>query len=213
MEREIQSKKRYLLAFLIGTSVFCSVFLLTLLISNSELSRVYSIQGEMAQDIFKDKLSYSFFQEQTCSQESFNQISRDLGYSGSIINELERKLGKDDERVLEQKKFYTLVLLEHLEFLIDYNKKCNTSLDYILFFYSNQKGQYKSSEDLGKILDVLVGKNKNLSVYSFDVNLEGDLMQKLKEKYNITKAPTIVINDKFYLEGVNSLNDLESYLN
>jgi glutaredoxin len=186
--------------------------LLTTTISKVELGRVYSIQGEMAQDIFKDKLAYSFFEEKVCSQESFSQISKDLGYSGSIINSLEEKLGKEDERVLEQKKFYTLVLLEHLEFLKDYNSICNTSLDYILFFYSNQKGQYKSSENLGKMLDVLTVEKQNVSVYSFDINLDSELIEKLVKKYNITQAPTIVINGNVKLEEVQSINEVKSYL-
>ncbi len=212
-QREIQSKKRYLFAFLIGTTIFFLIFLLTFFISKQEVNRVYSIQGEMAQDIFRDKLIYSFFEEGNCSEESFNKISKDLGYSGSIINELERKIGKEDAEVLEQKKFYTLILLEHLEFLKEYNQKCNTSLNYILFFYSNKRGQFQSSEEAGKILDVLAQKNEKVSIYSFDVNLDSELIKLLKERYNITGTPTIIINEKISLRNVNSIEDIERYLN
>jgi len=213
VQREIQSKGRYLLAFLIGTSIFCSIFLLTFFFSNQELGNVYLIQEKFSQDIFKDKLSYSFFGEGKCSQESFNKISRDLGYFGRIINELEKKLGKEDKRVLEQKDIYTLILLEHLDFLIDYNEECNTSWNYILFFYSNNKNDYTSSEEVGKILDVLVVKNQKVSVYSFDINLNTDLIKKLKEKYRVFKAPTLIINGKNRLDDVKDIKEIEQYLN
>jgi hypothetical protein len=212
-QRKIQSKKRYLLSFIIGTSIFCLIFILTNFLGRTELDRMYSINGEMAQDIFKDKLAYSFFNERTCSEEYFGKISRDLGYSGSIINNIEKKFGKEDKEVLEQKKFYTLVLLEHLEFLKDYNKNCNSSFQYILFFYSNQQNKYPQSEEAGRILDLISKDYPNLSIYSFDINLESELIQKLITKYNITKAPTVIIDDKFVIDEVKSIEEVKKYLN
>ncbi len=209
----MQSKKRYLLSFIIGTLVFCLVFILTNFLGRTELNRMNSINGEMAQDIFKDKLAYSFFDERTCSEEYFGKISRDLGYSGSIINNIEKKFGKEDQGVLEQKKFYTLVLLEHLEFLKDYNKNCNSSFQYILFFYSNQKEIYPQSEEVGRMLDSLGKDYPNVSVYSFDINLNSDLIKKLINKYNVTEVPLVIIDEKFVLEGIKSIQEVEKYLN
>lgn len=209
----MQSKKRYLLSFIIGTAIFCLIFILTNFLGRTELNRMNSINEEMAQDIFKDKLAYSFFDERTCSEEYFGKISRDLGYSGSIINDIEKKFGKEDLGVLEQKKFYTLVLLEHLEFLKDYNKNCNSSFQYILFFYSNQKDKYEDSEEVGRMLDSLGKDYPNVSVYSFDINLNSDLIQKLVDKYNVTKAPLVIIDEKFVLEDIKNIEEVEKYLN
>jgi len=213
MGKGIQSKKRYLISLLIGTSIFILILLLTNFIGKGELNNINSINGEMAQDIFKDKLVYSFFDEGNCSSETFGKISRDLGYSGTIINDLETKFGKDDPDVLEQKKFYTLVLLEHLEFLKDYNKKCNTSYQSILFFYSNKNEVSSKNENVGRILDIVSRDNKNLSIYSFDAELNSELIQRLIQRYNITQVPAVIIDEKFVLTSINNVEDINKYLN
>lgn len=210
--RKIQSKKRYLLSFMIGTIIFLGVFLLTNFLSNIELKRMDSITGTIAQDIFKDKLIYSFFNESECSEESFGKISRDLAISGNLINHLEEKLGKTDRNVLRQKETYTLILLEHLEFLKDYNIKCNAKNNNILFFYSNEDSKIQQSERVGRVLDVLGNKYPKLSIYSFDINLDVDLIKKLLEKYNISQAPSVLIDEKILLTEITSSEDIEKYL-
>jgi hypothetical protein len=210
--KEVQSKLRYLLALLIGTSIFLSVILLSNVFGKVELNRIDSINGEMAQDIFKDKLIYSFFEEGICSEDTYNKISMDLRSSGTIINDLEIKFGKNDPDVLEQKKFYTLMLLEHLEFLINYNSNCDTSLPYILFFYSNQKDKLETSQNVGKTLDIVSKEHPKLLIYSFDINLESELIKRLLTKYSITQAPTLVINGKTTLENSQNINEIEKYL-
>jgi len=211
-QRKIQNKKRYLLSFVIGTFIFLLVFLLTNAISKIELNRMDGIIGIIAQNIFKDKLMYSFFNEPLCSEESFGKISRDLAISGSLIGSLEDKLGKTDRNVLKQKEIYTLILLEHLEFLKDYNIKCNSSLQNILFFYSNEDSKIKKSETIGKVLDVIGNRYPQISIYAFDVNLDTLLIQSLLKKYQITEAPAIIINEKVTLTEIESSKDIEKYL-
>ena len=212
-ERKFKNKKNYLFAFIIGTFVFIAIFFLTRSLSSIESDRIYSIQGEMAQDIFKDKLIYSFFDEHSCSEESFSQISKDLGYSGKIIDDLEKKLGKDDKNVLEQKKFYTLVLLEHLQFVKDYNDICHTSIPVLLFFYSNQKEKTQETEDMGRILDIIARDYPELVIYSFDVNLNSELITKIMNKYNITDSPIILVNEHSISGKITNLKEIEKYLN
>jgi hypothetical protein len=212
-ERKFKNKKNYLLAFIMGTFVFVAIFIFTNSLSSIESNRIYSIQGEMAQDIFKDKLIYSFFEEHPCSGESFSKISKDLGNSGRIIDDLERKLGKDDKNILEQKKFYTLILLEHFEFVKTYNKICNVSTPTILFFYSNKKEDINNNEEMGRILSIVANGHPEVVIYSFDINLDSELIKKLVNKYNVLDSPTIIVNEKTILGGITSFSSIEKYLN
>ena len=212
-KREFKSKRRYLFAFLIGTAVFFLVFVLSYYISYLEFQRVSNLQGDISYKIFEDKLDYSFFNLGKCSNESFEKISADLGFQGRIIDDLEKKLGKGNEKVLEKKKFYTLIELEHFEFVNMLNKDCSTNINTILFFYSNDKDDIIKSEDTGKLLDVLYGRNSgNLVIYSFDVNLDADLIKNLMEKYGVETSPTLIVNGKTKLFNPKNINEVEKYL-
>ena len=212
-ERKIQSKSRYLWAFIVGTAIFAVVFLISYSISYLEFQRISNLQGIIAYDIFEDKLDYSFFNLGTCSNESFKKISEDLGFQGNIINDLEGKLGKENPVVLEKKKFYTLIELEHFEFINMLNKDCGTKINTVLFFYSNRKEDIVEGEDTGRLLDVLYSRNSdNLMIYSFDVNLDSDLVKNLMKKYNIENSPTVIVNGKTKLFHPENINLIEKYL-
>jgi hypothetical protein len=210
--RAIQSKKRYLWAFLIGTFIFIFGFVLTYSISYLEYQKISNAQEKVSYQIFKDKLYYSFFDNDVCSLGFFEKVTQDLRFHGTVINDLEKKLGKDNQGVLFQKKFYSLIELEHFQFLRDMNSKCGSNISSILFFYSNKDENIQLSEDTGKILDVVYSKNNNLFTYSFDINLDDDLISGLKQKYNVTQSPTIVINEKYKLVQPRNINEIENYL-
>ncbi len=204
--RKLQSKKRYLLAFMIGTFIFISVFSISFIISYYELRNISRFQENTTYKIFSDKMLYDFFEENMCDRESYRKISEDLGFQGTIISDLEEKIGKTNEQVLFRKKYYSLVLLEHFEFVNNLNKKCGRNISTILFFYSNTKNERKQSEVVGRLLDYAYQKNNNLIIYSFDINLDSDLIKALKKKYNVEVTPTIIINDYKKVEGEENIN-------
>ena len=211
--RGVQSKGRYVAAFLIGTGVFILVFVLANFISYLEFQRITTMQGKTAYGIFESKLDYNFFSDDVCSQEALTDISQQLGFQGAIIDDLERKLGKHDSNVLFQKKFYTLVELEHLDFILEYNEQCNATFNTIMFFYSNKPGNSGNSEETGRLLDSVYSKySDSVRIYSFDVNLDSTIIEKLKLKYNITEAPTIVINQNTSLINPGNMRQIETYL-
>ena len=210
--REFESRKRYVAAIIIGTVAFLLIFVISYSLSYLELDRVSNFQAETGYDIFKDKLDYSFFNESVCEERGFDKVSRDIGFQGRIIDDLEQKLGKQDEVVLSRKQFYTLVELEHLEFVNILNRECNKQINTILFFYSNNKSKIDESEEAGRILGVVSSRNENLMIYSFDVDLSSDIIQKLKQKYGITESPIIVINEKKKMTVPDNIDEIEVYL-
>jgi hypothetical protein len=211
-KREIQSSRRYLLSIIIGTFIFIVVFLGSYSLSYLEFQRISNLQGDLAYTIFEDKLAYSFFDKGFCSEGNYQKISEDLGFQGRIIDDLEKKLGKNNLDVLARKKFYTLIELEHLEFVKNLNENCNLNMSTILFFYSNDEQKIDDSENIGKLISVVVGRNSNLVVYSFDVNLNSTLIDSLKKKYNIDKPLTLIINEKSKVENPQNINEIEQFL-
>jgi len=211
-KRPIQSKRRYFLAFLIGTLIFVFGFVLTYAVSFLEFQRISNFQEETSYNIFKDKLAYNFFGEDICSIEFLNEISGDLGFQGVIIDDLEKKFGKNDKKVLFRKRFYTLVELEHFEFVKTLNEKCERDIPTILFFYSNKKNDLGKSEEVGRLLDTVSRRNSDLIIYSFDINLNSELIRKLMDKYNIESSPTIIINDNKKIVNVRNIFKIEEYV-
>ena len=211
--RPIQSKKRYLFAFLIGTAIFILVFFLSYYISYLEFQRISTFQVETAYTIFEDKLNYVLFGGDICSEQAFQKISLDLGFQGRIIDDLEQKLGKQDQRVLFRKEFYTLIELEHLEFIKLMKEKCDSKINTILFFYSNDKKDIEDSENLGIVLNSVYNRNPEILIYSFDMNLNSTLIENLKNLYKIDTPNTLIINENASISNPRNIVEIESYLN
>jgi len=211
--RKVQSKSRYFLSFLIGTTIFILGFAIVYSISYFEFQRISGLQTSSAYDIFEDKLDYSIFNEGVCSDGSFEKISRDLGFQGGIIDDLEKKFGKNHEGVLARKKFYSLIELEHFEFIKLLNKQCNLDMNVIFFFYSNEEEDLGKSEEAGRYLDTVYSRNEGkVMIYSFDINLDSDLIRKLKQKYDIEFSPSILVNEEKLFTEIPNLEEFESYL-
>ena len=211
--RRFESKKRYMISFLIGTAIFVLVFAITYSISYFEFGRVSNLQSDLAYDIFEDKLDYTLFEEQVCVAESLDRISRDLGFQGRIIDDLERKLGKQNEGVLSRKKFYTLIELEHFEFVKLLNERCNGNVQTIFFFYSNNDSELDRSGEVGRLLTVVHRRIEGtLIIYSFDIDLDSNLIRKLKTKYDIEGSPTLIINDEVKVKNPQNILDIEEHL-
>lgn len=211
-KRKYESKNRYIVSLLIATFVFFLIFAVSYSISYFELQRVSNLQVGVGYDIFEDKLDYSLFNASICDKESFGKISQDLGFQGRIIDDLERKLGKQNENVLLRKQFYALTELEHFEFVREFNKKCGNKIDTILFFYSNNESEVKESEEAGRILGILYGRNEDIMIYSFDIDLNSNLINKLENKYNVTDSPLIVINEKVKIKLPANIREIEKHL-
>ncbi len=211
--RKVQSKSRYLWAFIIGTAIFILGFAFTNGIAYLEFQRISSLQGPTSYQIFQDKLQYTLFDEDICAEESYLKISKDLSYQGQIIGDLETKLGKDNENVLFRKKFYTLIQLEHLEFVKIINEECEKDINIILFFYSNKKEDLADSERLGDILGPIYVRNKdNLVLYSIDLNLDSEIVKNLREKYDVEDS-VIILNENQRFTEISNINEIETHLN
>ncbi|MCR4284502.1 MAG: hypothetical protein NUV97_00475 [archaeon] len=212
--RKVQSKKRYLWSFIIGTAIFLLGFAITYSVAYLEFQRVSSLQGPLSYKIFEDKLQFSLFNQDICDGTTYSEVSNDLAFQGSIIGELEEKMGKNNENVLFRKQFYTLVLLEHLELVNTINKECGKKINTILFFYSNEKEDLKLSEDVGGILGVLHERHKdNLFIYSLDMNLNSTLIDSLNERYSVSAPMKIILNGKYVFDSLNGLDEIEPLLN
>lgn len=105
------------------------------------------------------------------------------------------------------KRKYILLEIRFFILLNDLKNECNSDYNTILFFY--QKDQEQSIQQ-GFILDELSDNYDNLIVLSIDKDYTDEpLVELLRSKYGITKAPTLIIN-KVKFEGFTSKAQIES---
>ncbi len=156
------------------------------LLKNQELNT----EAYLAESVF-----FSTFNADSCGilnatipdlQESLSEVGRDLA-SYSSISWFNRK----DFDYLKRKYF----LLEARLFLLlsRLNRECHKNYVPVLFFYEVDD---LISERQGFILDELVNKlNERVVVISIDKDyVDEPIIILLKDKYNVTSAPTIIID-------------------
>jgi len=211
--RKVENKSRYVWAFVIGTVIFLIGIGLTYSVSYLQYQRTLSLQDSLSYEIFQDKLQYTLFNKDICSEESYLEVTGALAFQGQIIGDLEGKMGKDNPKVLFRKKFYSLIELEHFEFVNLVNKECNKSINTILFFYSNKKDDIDNSLDLGDLLGAVYSNNKdNLVIYSFDIHLDSKLIKSLREQYGVGDASVVIVNGEHRFNEIKNINDIEVHL-
>lgn len=200
---------RLFITFVITTVVFVGIFLFS-----------YSVSFFVSQNIESStNLAQEYVQEMQgdlenleCASEILLKASNKLDFIGGELPSLESKLGKNDSRIIEQKKDYSNVEIAHLNIVKELNSRCNEKFLVVLFFYSNDFALEEESRRMGYILSTFKKENpEKVMVYSFDADLDYALIQKMKQDYNITRIPQIVINEKQNLV-LENINQLEAYL-
>jgi hypothetical protein len=203
--------KRAIVALIISTLIFIGGFILGNTISYSKYESISSAQENIRYNLLSLQIERELLTS-SCNGYDANSISSQLDNMGGIIGTLEQRLGKTNTDVLEQKKIYTVLEVEHFLLIKDYNKKCIKSVQTILFFYSNKKEFSDQAEKTGYILTNLKTKKYNIMIYSFDYDLDSPLIKQMKKNYNVSEPNTIIVNEKNKTIEINKIDDVEKLL-
>lgn len=204
------SKMKYLAVFATTTLIFVIGLFLGNLISNAKISNINLLEQDFRTDILALEVQYALLSENPCS--SFNTIvlSDELYKIGARLDFMENKLGPTDEDVLRLKEYYSLLQIRHWLLLKKQNNECEIENDHIIYFYSNL-GDCGECKEQGFVLSFLHKKYPSLSIYSFDINIDNPALRTIKEVYKITKAPSLIINEKTY-SGFKNSKEIELIL-
>ena len=203
--------KRIMLAFLIATIIFITGFLVSYLVSYSKSQSISISQEKIRYNLLNFELERELL---SFSCEGFNpyRLASELDSMGSILGILEERFGKLDKKVIEQKRFYTMLEVQHFLLVDDYNKRCEGNFPILFFFYSNNKEYADRAEEVRFILSSFKNKNSEAMVYSFDYDLVGSsLISILKDNHNVTEPNTVVINGLDKVVDLDNIRDLEKY--
>ena len=195
-------------AFIIATLIFVIIFVIANSVSYLNYQYIANQNNLIGESI--DVLeNYPAFE--SCDDSSLFLASEKLDEVGKNMGLLEQRFGKQDRRVLEQKKLYSILEYRHFELVKEFSENCSKDYITILFFYSNENEKELASETVSHILSLFKGQNeKKVMIYSFDYDLDSEFINQLKKDYEVDFAPKISINEgvPFYPRNI---EDLDNY--
>ena len=202
---------KVLLAFLISAFLFTFGlfvgFLGSKVIEGASVSILDSTRNEIVNLETLNMLETTY----SCSASTLDIATDRLGYLTDLIHSMETQKGKTNSQVLELKKLYSIVEVRHMLLLRERAKKCNTNYSIIMYFYSNREECNDKTTSASFILSYLRNKYDNVRIYSYDVDLDSDVIQVLKENYYMSGCYNVVLNDKSIGE-IKKSDDVEKYL-
>ena len=201
---------RVVASAVIALAVLVFVFLAGYMVSFLNYQRVSNIQDTLKTDFLSTQLSGELLKD--CNDNAFATFSEELDKTGSLISILETRFGKDDLNVIDQKKTYSLIELQHFMAVKEYSSTCGKNIDTILFFYSNNNKYGTRAEDVGKILESVKRNNPDVMIYSFDYDLDMGIIQLMKEIYSVSGPNTAVLNGNIHLDSIETSFDVMKYL-
>jgi len=210
-EQRIFSWQKILVALVITIIVFSLGLVIGTLITSSKVSDVLSLEKEARFQLESLELEEKLLEDMPCASpslllENLEDLSKKLTY-------LESEYDKGDSRIIELKKPYTLLQIRHYLKMKEMVESCGREYAIFLFFYSNSPEYKQISEEQGFVLSYLQRKYtvERVKVYSFDADLEMDLLETMKKFYEIKTIPSTMIDGKVFA-GFHSKEELETVL-
>jgi len=210
-EKKINYKKLIIVSLILAILIFSSGILIGLTLDEFRTNDVtdYLNQNELQTESYLIERQFlDNFGQDECSlaQPRVEQLSEQLGEIGRTLARYESKklFSKSTFESLKQK--YFLFEIKLYVILKEINDLCNNKdKAIILFFYDTE---HQESLQQGYALDALVIKDE-ITVFSIDRQFNKDpLIETVKQHYNITKSPTLIINFNKTLEGYTPLAEL-----
>ena len=183
-------------------------------LTNQKYADIKTIDQNLVLELQDLEVQTALASNYPCSNFALYALGDRIDELGSKITSLENQIGKNNPKVIELKRPYTLLLIKHYLLIKDRISKCNENYVTILFFYSNKPENVDASERQGYIFGFLANKYSydKVKVYSIDGDLDLGTIKALKNLYNVTVYPTTVINDQV-LVGFHSKEEFEKYFN
>ena len=201
MKRRKIDGNKFLAAASISLLIFLAGILLGSMISAEKVSDINDLAQQLQLNTLGAELQFRLISEQPCQFINSSELAEELYAIGSRLDFMESELGQDDPQVLGLKEYYHLLEIRHWLFLKQSKEKCGDKTDLILYFYSN-KGDCPKCEAQGNVLTFMRKKYSDISVYSFDSNIDNPALNTIKAQYGLddTNLPILVINGEVYYD-------------
>lgn len=209
MRKRLDTRK-FIIVLIFTAIIFFFGALLGFVTSSEKLDDVRNMQNTLHSDTLDLETLYAVLESNPCEFVNTTSLSDQLYDVAKRLDFMESQLGKNNEDVLQLKKYYSILQLRQWMFEERLQETCSENKSIILFFYNNQPGECPTCEEQGFILSYVREKHPETSIYSFDVRTESEAVQALVRRY-VDTVPTIVLDDEV-IEGFQSKESIETIL-
>lgn len=126
---------------------------------------------------------------------AMKNIEEDLSYFWQRLPkklEVYEKYSKIEPEYTSLKRDYMLLSLRAWILALAIKEKCKKDLIPILYFYSKD---CERCIEQGNVLDK-IRQDKRVLVFTIDYNLDEPIIEIIKEAYNVTEVPSLILDDK-----------------
>lgn len=116
--------------------------------------------------------------------------------------------------VVMEKKRYVLLLLQFWLNGVNLRKICNANYSTILYFYSNFDESFRVQQSVqsAALVDLIHSCGRKVLAIPLPIDMDITTINIIKSQYNITVVPSLLINEKIILPGLQSEEDIEKYV-
>jgi len=192
-------------AFLIALVIFVAGFYTGFLLDDYRVSDVdYTIANKQldTESFVVEKDFFDTFGIKDCNilSKKMESLGSDLVDMGNMLTRYDAKgLSHGNSYNLLRRKYFLLEIKAYV-FKKQISQICpGDNSNVILFFYNTKNNQ--DSLNQGYVLDTLSKKYTDLTILSFDKDFNESAIGTLTDYYDVTSAPTIVLNFDKRFEG------------
>jgi hypothetical protein len=202
---------RIIISLIISFFLFIGVFSFGYFIAFENYKSIVAEQDQIYNSLISLQLEKELMQT-SCENLDLTEFSTELNNMGSFMGELEKKLGKNNPDVIEQKKVFTMLQVQHYLLIKENNENCQEQFPIILFFYSNQDKNIDQAELSGYILSTFRITNPDTMLYSLDYDLDSNLVRTLKRINGITEPNSILVRNNV-ITNVKNIDQIQEAYN
>ena len=211
----MKGKRIVIFSFVVASLIFISGVAMGVTIDKYKAD---TVSDELRQNQLKidsyitEQQLISLFKEDKCIviEDRLSEVSISTSELGNLLNRVSasKSFPMDFDTL---KREYIISEAKLFATILELNEVCKKKQNNILFFY---KIDHLQSQKQGFVLDDIDDKfNHSITILSFDIEYTKEpLVGLLVKRYNITKAPAVVINNNIIIEGYTKLENIEQNL-
>ncbi len=204
-KQEMVSFKVYVFTFILTVIIFSLGLLLGVTLENERQRIVHEDLVQYQSDLENIMLQEALIEGDSMECESFPLMFKDLYKNldnmGETLEDYQAR-GKFHESEFEKLKVqYTTLSIRTWLLMEKVRKSCPGDLSTILYFYSSKSCRDCLSQ--GVVLDAIKKEyGMRVMIFPIDKDLEHPGVHSLSAYFNVTTAPTLVVNSRIKHEGL-----------
>lgn len=206
--------KTYTIAALITALLLFSGFLTSWYFNQIKQSELEQQFLDLQEKIVESQLELTYLTE--FSNNSCGSLEEARRVTSINLLDVNRKLESSDKVVANEFEFERLKIEQSMNyvnlwmFARKIREQCKTNLTTMLYFWDANSME---SQQQGFVLDAITNEEGDrVLIIPLDYNFNLGIIKILSKEFNITQTPTIIINEKTKLEGLQSKADIMKYL-